>query len=172
MSAATGRPPANQKTRRDRLEDRAARPADTRVQVPGGHENLRNDSAGQDTSERQAPMTTISEIEDRLNAVAFSGRSYTGATREEIAAAYNAAVANFEANAAVDCAYLIERVHELETAIITAASDLAAAASYVAARYAGTPDEAREIRVAIGEPIDALVNATQGTTIASDEDAQ
>ena len=122
-------------------------------------------------------MTTISEIEDRLNAVAFSGRSYTGATREEIAAAYNAAVANFEANAAVDCAYLIERVHELETAIITAASDLAAsdlaaAASYVAARYAGTPDEAREIRVAIGEPIDALVNATQGTTIASDEDAQ
>lgn len=117
-------------------------------------------------------MTTISEIEDRLNALTFSGRSYTGATREEIAAAYNAAVANFEANAAVDCAYLIDRVHELETAIITAASGLAAAASYVAARYAGTPDEAREIRVAIGEPIDALVNATQGTTIASDEDAQ
>ena len=113
-------------------------------------------------------MTTISEIEDRLNAVAFSGRSYTGATREEIAAAYNAAVANFEANAAVDCAYLIDRVHELETAIITAASGLADAASYVAARYAGTPEEAR----AIGEPIDALVNIAQGTPIASDEEAQ
>lgn len=117
-------------------------------------------------------MTTISEIEDRLNAVAFSGRSYTGATREEIAAAYNAAAANFEANAAVDCAYLIDRVHELETAIITAASGLADAASYVAARYAGAPDEAREIRVAIGEPIDALVNIAQGTPITSDEDAQ
>lgn len=103
-------------------------------------------------------MTTISEIEDRLNAVAFSGRSYTGATHEEVAAAYNAAVANFEANAAVDCAYLIDRVHELETAIVTAASALA--------------DEAREIRVAIGEPIDTLVNAAQGTTIASEEDAQ
>ena len=83
-------------------------------------------------------MTTISEIEDRLNAVAFSGRSYTGATREEIAAA----------------------------------SGLADAASYVAARYAGTPEEAREIRVAIGEPIDALVNIAQGTPIASDEEAQ
>lgn len=114
-------------------------------------------------------MTTISEIEDRLNAVAFSGRSYAGATREEIAAAYNAAVATFEANAAVDCAYLIERVHELEKAIITAASDIADAASYVAARYAGTPDEAREIRVAIGEPIDALVTATQGTATTSEE---
>lgn len=117
-------------------------------------------------------MATINEIEDRLNAVAFAGRSYPGATREEVAAAYNAAVANFEANAAVDCAYLIERVHELETAIVTAASGLADAASYVAARYAGTPDEAREIRVAIGEPIDVLVNTAQGTTIASEEDAQ
>lgn len=117
-------------------------------------------------------MTTISEIEGRLNAVAFAGRSYPGATREEVAAAYNAAVANFEANAAVDCAYLIDRVHELETAIVTAASALADAASYVAARYAGTPDEAREIRLAIGEPIDTLVNTAQGATISSEEDAQ
>lgn len=117
-------------------------------------------------------MTTINDIEARLNAVAFAGRSYPGATREEVAAAYNAAVANFEANAAVDCAYLIERVRELETAIVTAASGLADAASYVAARYAGTPDEAREIRVAIGEPIDALVNATQGTATTSEEDAK
>lgn len=114
-------------------------------------------------------MTTISEIEDRLNAVAFSGRSYPGATREEVAAAYSAAVANFEANAAVDCAYLINRVRELETAIMTAASALADAASYVAARYAGKPDEAREIRVAIGEPIDALVNVSQGTATTNEE---
>lgn len=119
-------------------------------------------------------MTTISEIEGRLNAVAFAGRSYPGATREEVAAAYNAAVANFEANAAVDCAYLIDRVRELETAIVTAASALADAASYVAARYvaaryAGTPDEAREIRLAIGEPIDVLVNVSQGTATMSEE---
>lgn len=102
-------------------------------------------------------MTTIDEIEDRLNAVAFSGRSYAGSSREEVTAAYNAAVADFEANAAVDVAYLIARVRELE------------AASYVAALYAGTPDEAREIRLAVGEPIDALVNVSQGTATTSEE---
>lgn len=102
-------------------------------------------------------MTTINEIEDRLNAVAFSGRSYPGSSREEVTAAYNAAVADFEANAAVDIAYLIARVRELQ------------AASNVATRYAGTPDEAREIRLAVGEPIDVLVNVAQGTAIASEE---
>lgn len=111
-------------------------------------------------------MTTIDEIEDRLNAVAFSGRSYAGSSREEVTAAYNAAVADFEANAAVDVAYLIGRVRELEAAIV------ADAASYVAARYAGTPDEAREIRLAVGEPIDALVNVSQGTATTSEEAEQ
>ena len=116
-------------------------------------------------------MTTINEIEDRLNAVAFSGRSYPGSSREEVKAAYNAAVADFEANAAVDVAYLIARVRELEAAIVVAdaASYVADAASYVAARYAGTPDEAREIRLAVGEPIDALVNVSQGTATMSEE---
>ena len=114
-------------------------------------------------------MTTISEIEDRLNALAFAGRSHPGATREQVAAAYNAAVADFEANAAVDCAYLVSRVHELESAIITAASELADAASCVATRYAGTPEEACKIRVAIGEPVDALFNVSQGTATASEE---
>lgn len=108
-------------------------------------------------------MSTINEIEDRLNAVAFSGRSYPGSSREEVTAAYNAAVADFEANAAVDVAYLIGRVRELQAAIAVAA------ASYVAARYAGTPDEAREIRLAVGEPIDALVNVSQGTATTSEE---
>ena len=121
-------------------------------------------------------MTTINDIEDRLNAVAFSGRSYAGSSREEVTAAYNAAVANFEANAAVDVAYLIGRVRELEAAIAVAAAGVAVAAagvadaaSYVAARYAGTPDEAREIRLAVGEPIDALVNVSQGTATTSEE---
>ena len=117
-------------------------------------------------------MTTISEIEDRLNTLAFAGRSHPGATREQVAAAYNAAVAAFEANAAVDCAYLVSRVNELEAAIITAASDLADAASYGAARYAGTPDEAREIRVTIGKPVDELVYAAQGTHSEIIQDAQ
>lgn len=114
-------------------------------------------------------MTTINDIEEMLRTLTFSGRSYPGSSREEVKAAYNAAVVDFEANAAVDVAYLIGRVRELEAAIVVAAAGVADAASYIAARYAGTPDEAREIRVAIGEPIDALVNVSQGTATTSEE---
>lgn len=114
-------------------------------------------------------MTTINDIEERLRALTFSGRSYPGSSREEVKAAYNAAVADFEANAAVDVAYLIVRVRELQAAIAVAAVGVADAASYLAARYAGTPDEAREIRLAVGEPIDALVNVSQGTEITNGE---
>ena len=117
-------------------------------------------------------MTTINEIKDRLNAVAFAGRSYAGVDPRVAAKEYTQAVEIFDQNAAVDMAYLLDRVEELQTAITVAASDLADAASYVAARYAGTPDEAREIRLAIGEPIDALVNVSQGTTTTTAEDAQ
>lgn len=114
-------------------------------------------------------MTTINDIEERLRALTFSGRSYPGSSREEVTAAYNAAVADFEANAAVDVAYLIARVRELQGAIVAAAAGVADAASYVAARYAGTPDEAREIRLAIAEPIDTLINVSRGTAIESEE---
>lgn len=117
-------------------------------------------------------MTTINEIKDRLNAVVFAGRSYTGMDPRVAAKEYAQAVAAFDQNAAVDMAYLLDRVDELQDAIIVAASDLADVASYVAARYAGTPDEASEIRLAIGEPIDALVNVSQGTTTTSEEDEQ
>lgn len=117
-------------------------------------------------------MTTINEIEDRLNAVAFSGRSYAGSSREEVTAAYNAAVADFEANAAVDIAYLTARVRELQAAINTAAAELADAADEVADRYAGTDAEWLEIHVMIGDPVDKLVNVSQGTATTSEEDAQ
>ena len=60
-------------------------------------------------------MTTINEIKDRLNAVAFAGRSYAGADRAAIAKAYTDAVAAFDQNAAVDMAYLLDRVDELRT---------------------------------------------------------
>ena len=106
-------------------------------------------------------MTTITEIEDRLNAVAFSGRSYACSTREEVTAAYNAAVENFEANAAVDIAYLIARVHELQAAISTAAADLLDAAGDIAGNYAANDEEAQEIRVLVGSPVDKLVAVAQ-----------
>ena len=109
-------------------------------------------------------MSTINEIEDRLNAVAFSGRSYAGSSREEVTAAYNAAVADFEANAAVDVAYLIARVRELQAAIITAAAELSDAASDIAESYAADDEEATEIRVIIGDPVDKLVTIAQGAS--------
>lgn len=70
-------------------------------------------------------MTTINEIKDRLNAVAFAGRSYAGADRAAIAKAYTDAVAAFDQNSAVDMAYLLDRIEELQTAIIAAAAELA-----------------------------------------------
>lgn len=109
-------------------------------------------------------MTTINEIEDRLNAVAFSGRSYAGASREEIAAAYNAAVADFEANAAVDVVYLLGRVRELQAAIVAAAAELSDAAGDIAGSYAANDEEVAEIRLVIGEPVDKLVAVAQGAT--------
>lgn len=117
-------------------------------------------------------MSTISEIEDRLNAVAFSGRSYSGSTREEIEAAYNAAVADFEANAAVDVAYLIDRVRELQAAIIAAAAELSDAASDIAESYAADDEEATEIRVIIGDPVDKLVTIAQGAAAKPEEETK
>ena len=111
-------------------------------------------------------MTTINEIKDRLNAVAFAGRSYAGADRAAVAKAYGDAVAAFDQNAAVDMAYLLDRVEELQKAITVAAAD---AAVTVADRYAGNDAEALEIRLLIGDPVDKLVNIAQGTAITTEE---
>ena len=108
-------------------------------------------------------MTTINEIKDRLNAVAFAGRSYAGADRAAIAKAYTDAVAAFDQNSAVDMAYLLDRIEELQKAII------AAAAVSVADRYAGNDAETLEIRLMIGDPIDKLVNIAQGAAITTEE---
>ena len=114
-------------------------------------------------------MTTISEIEDRLNALAFSGRSYSGSTREEVTEAYNAAVMNFNASCAADVAYLIRRVREMQSAIIAAATELSVAASDIAESYAADDEEVTEIRVRIGDPVDKLVFIAQGAEIQAEE---
>lgn len=114
-------------------------------------------------------MTTINEIKDRLNAVAFAGRSYAGADRAAVAKAYTDAVAAFDQNSAVDMAYLLDRVEELQTAITVADAELADAAVSIADRYAGTDAEALEIRLMIGDPVDKLVNVAQGATITPEE---
>lgn len=114
-------------------------------------------------------MTTINEIKDRLDAVAFAGRSYAGADRAAVAKAYTDAVTAFDQNAAVDMAYLLDRVEELQKAITVAAAELAAAAVTIADRYAGTDAEALEIRLLIGDPVDKLVNVAQGAAISPKE---
>ena len=114
-------------------------------------------------------MTTINEIKDRLDAVAFAGRSYAGADRAAVAKAYGDAVAAFDQNAAVDMAYLLDRVEELQTAITVAAAELADAALTIADRYAGNAAEALEIRLLIGDSVDKLVNIAQGAGITTEE---
>lgn len=114
-------------------------------------------------------MTTINEIKDRLNAIAFAGRSYAGADRAAVAKAYGDAVATFDQNAAVDMAYLLDRVEELQKAITVVAAELADAAVTIADRYAGNDAEALEIRLLIGDPVDKLVNVAQGTVISPKE---
>lgn len=114
-------------------------------------------------------MTTISEIKDRLNDVAFAGRSYAGADRAAVAKAYTDAVAAFDQNAAVDMAYLLDRVEELQKAITVAAAELADAALTIADRYAGNAAEALEIRLLIGDSVDKLVNIAQGAAITTEE---
>ena len=114
-------------------------------------------------------MTTISEIKDRLNDVAFAGRSYAGADRAAVAKAYTDAVAAFDQNAAVDMAYLLDRVEELQKAITVAAAELADAALTIADRYAGHAAEALEIRLLIGDSVDKLVNIAQGAAITTEE---
>lgn len=114
-------------------------------------------------------MTTINEIKDRLNAVAFAGRSYPGADRAAVAKAYGDAVTAFDQNAAADMAFLLDRVEEVQKAIIVAAAELAAAAVTIADIHADNDAETLEIRLLVGDPVDKLVNVALGTAITPEE---
>lgn len=114
-------------------------------------------------------MRTVSEIEDRLNALTFAGRSYSGPNRRGINAAYDAAVVTFEAFAASDIEYLIARVRGMQTAIIAAAAELREAASDIAASYAANDEETEEIRVIISDPVDKLVAIAQAESAKVEE---
>lgn len=114
-------------------------------------------------------MTTINEIKDRLDALAFAGRSYAGLDPRVAAKECTQAVEAFEQNAAVDMAYLLDRVEEMQTAITVAAAELADAAVDVADRYASNDAETLEIRLMIGDTVDKLINVAQGTAITPEE---
>lgn len=114
-------------------------------------------------------MTSINEIKDRLDAVAFAGRSYAGADHAAVAKAYGDAVAAFDQNSVVDMVYLLDRFEELQKATTVAAAELADVALTIAARYAGNDAEVLEIRLLVGDPVDKLVNIAQGTPITTEE---
>lgn len=117
-------------------------------------------------------MTSISEIKDRLEAVAFAGRSYPGATRSDLESAYKKALEDITEHAVGDLEFLFRRLGELRAAITVAAMDLADAAGDIAANYAANDDEAAEIRLIIGEPMDKLINVAQGTSVQPEEEAK
>lgn len=117
-------------------------------------------------------MTSISEIKDRLEAVAFAGRSYPGATRSDLESAYKKALEEIEDHAVGDLEYLIRRIGEMRAAITVAAMDLADAAGDIAANYAANDEEVAEIRLAIGEPMEKLIAVAQGTSVQPEEGAK
>lgn len=114
-------------------------------------------------------MTSISEIKDRLEAVAFAGRSYPGATRSDLECAYKKALEEIENHAVGDLEYLIRRIGEMRAAIVVAAMDLADAAGDIAGNYAANDEEAAEIRLIVGEPVDKLLAVAQAAAITAQE---
>jgi hypothetical protein len=114
-------------------------------------------------------MTTINEIKERLNAIAFAGRSYAGLAPQVATRECAQAVEAFDQNAAADIAYLLDRIEELQKAITVAAAELADAAVAIADRYAGNDAEALEIRIMIGDPVDKLITVTQGASAEVEE---
>lgn len=106
-------------------------------------------------------MTTVNEIKDHLNELAFAGRSYAGLDPRVAAQDCARAAEAFEQNAATDVAYLLARIEELQAAIITAVAELSDAASDIADRYAGNDAEVLEIRIMIGDPVNKLVTIAQ-----------
>jgi hypothetical protein len=117
-------------------------------------------------------MTSISEIKDRLDAVAFAGRSYPGATRSDLESAYRKALEDITEHAVGDLEFLVRRLGELRAAITVAAMDLADAAGDIAANYAANDEEVAEIRLSIGEPMEKLIAVAQGTSVQPEEGAK
>ena len=134
------------------------------MRVPGGHEARATSAQGKTHRERDAPMTTINEIKDRLDALESAGRSYAGLDPRVAAQECAHAAAAFEQNAAADVAYLLARIKELQKAIITAAAELSDAASDIAASYAAEDEETEEIRIIVCDPVDKLVAVAQGAS--------
>lgn len=67
---------------------------------------------------------TIRQVEERLQALQFAGRSYQGLTPEAASGDAARAAAEFEANAPEDLAFVLARYREIQNAAVVAAADL------------------------------------------------
>ena len=111
-------------------------------------------------------MSTISEIKDRVGAVVFGGWSVVRGRRARTPRRLRGLRPE---RGSRDVADLRDRIEELRGGIILAAAKLLDVAEDIARDYAANEDEVAEIRLLNGEPVDELVNITQGTVITPEE---
>lgn len=114
---------------------------------------------------------TIRQVEERLRGLRFAGRSYAGLSPEAASGDAARAAAEFEANAAKDIAFVLERYREVQNAAVVAAADLSTLrALLVAVIKAGETLTASHVERGLGAIVERLVGAAFGARI-TEEDA-
>lgn len=114
---------------------------------------------------------TIRQVEERLAGLRFAGRSYAGLTPEVASGDAARAAAEFEANAAEDMAFILDRYREVQNAAVVAAADMSTLrALLVAVIKAGETLTASHVERGIDAIVKRLVGAAFGARI-TEEDA-
>lgn len=112
---------------------------------------------------------TIRQVEERLAGLRFAGRSYAGLSPEAASGDAARAAAEFEANAAEDLAFVLERYREVQNAAVVAAANLSTLrALLVAVINAGEELTSSHVEKGIDAIIKRLVDAAFGTRITEE----
>lgn len=114
---------------------------------------------------------TIRQVEERLRGLRFAGRSYAGLTPEVASGDAARAAVEFEANAAEDIAFVLERYREVQNAAVVAAADMSTfRALLVNVIKAGETLTVSHVERGIDAIVERLVDAAFGARI-TEEDA-
>lgn len=114
---------------------------------------------------------TIRQVEERLAGLRFAGRGYAGLSPEAASGDAARAVAEFEANAAEDMAFVLSRYREVQNAAVVAAADMSTLrALLVNVIKAGETLTASHVEKGIDAIVERLVDAAFGARI-TEEDA-
>lgn len=114
---------------------------------------------------------TIRQVEERLRGLRFAGRSYAGLTPEVASGDAARAAAEFEANAAEDIAFVLERYREVQNVAVVAAADMSTfRALLVNVIKAGETLTVSHVERGIDAIVERLVDAAFGARI-TEEDA-